>query len=404
MHQVKDDLLAEDICVWTDEGIWPGAASWKWEIESAIEHAHCVTVLLSPDAKQSPWVRRELDYAETHKIPIIPVVVRGDDSETIPFTLVGSQYIDMRSNYEVGLARLLPAVLSACGKAPVAQVLFIPAPEEATPVYSTIAPITVVKPLPAPESIDDTPIYPVNCNSEWTPITRVVKGIDMVLVPGGCFQMGDPNLDFAAPVHEQRFNAPYWISLYPVTNAQYLEAVQDGICRFPAYIGDSDFNDPQQPVVGISWFDAMCFAEWAGMRLPTEAEWEYAARGPDGLIWPWGNNFDPQSATYDGNTDGRPAPAIGHFSSASWVGARDMSGNVWEWTSTIYDLNNYPYPYWFGDGREELTRSDVSRVVRGGSWQSLTEMTRATMRQGEDPITGDESVGFRLVYDPSMAS
>jgi formylglycine-generating enzyme required for sulfatase activity len=80
-----------------------------------------------------------------------------------------------------------------------------------------------------------------------------------------------------------------------------------------------------------------------------------------------------------------------------------MSGNVWEWTSTIYDLKNYPYPYWFGDGREELTRSDVSRVVRGGSWQSLPEMTRATMRQGEDPITGDESVGFRLVYDPSMA-
>lgn len=402
MQRVKCDLLVESIAVWTDEGIWPGVPSWKWEIEHAIEDAHCVVVLLSPSAKQSAWVRRELDYAETQGVPIIPVVVRGTDSESIPFSLVGSQYIDLRSNYEAGLARLLPAVSATREPEPLPLPVLVPVAEEPTPIFSVIAPLPEPEPAPLLERIDEASLTPVSRNRDWMPVIRTIQGIDMVLVPPGCFQMGDTKAEFAHPVHEQHFPAPYWISLYPITNAQYHEAVHQGRCMPPAYAGDSYFNDPQQPVVGLSWFDAMCFAEWKGMRLPTEAEWEYAARGPDGLLWPWGSTFDPDHIIYDGNTDGRPAPAIGRFTGASWVGARDMSGNVWEWTSTIYDPENYPYPYWSGDGREELTRADISRVVRGGSWQSLPDWTRATVRQGDDPITGDESLGFRLVYDPAL--
>jgi formylglycine-generating enzyme required for sulfatase activity len=161
--------------------------------------------------------------------------------------------------------------------------------------------------------------------------------------------------------------------------------------------------------VNLNWFQADAYATWRGGRLPTEAQWEYAARGPDNRVYPWGSTFEanalnfcdvncPPSTTYerDPNADdgySQLAP-VGSFPiGVSWVGALDMAGNAWEWTSSIYQ----PYPYHFEDGREDQTVTDASRVLRGGTWFSNAEQVRAACRFQTDPDRTAIARGLRVV-------
>ncbi|HEC21824.1 MAG TPA: TIR domain-containing protein, partial [Chloroflexi bacterium] len=184
----------------------------------------------------------------------------------------------------------------------------------------------------------------VSSNDGWTPFIQEFEGVPMALVPAGCFQMGSANEESnEQPVHEVCFEEPFWIDVYEVTNARY------GSAGCEEYSSEDD-----QPRNCVNWFEAVAHCESRGARLPTEAEWEYAARGPDGLLYPWGDEFVALNAVYGDDSGGRPAVVGSRPGGVSWVGALDMSGNLWEWVSSIYAF----YPYDPDDGREADGESD----------------------------------------------
>ncbi len=243
-------------------------------------------------------------------------------------------------------------------------------------------------------------------NDDWTPIHQTFAGIDMVLVPAGCFNLGSSAIEVDAayaqceadlgvgncqhvwfeketPQTQICFNQPFWIAYSETTNAQY--------GSISAAFTDTSATMPRD---SVSWFGAAEFCAARGMRLPTEAEWEYAARGPDNLIYPWGNTFISNNAAYENNVSS-PEHVGSRPSGISWVGAVDMAGNLREWTSTIFT----PYPYTPGDGRESLSDTVSDRVVRGGSWYVIPVSLRAADRVNVPPITVDWNIGFRCVRD-----
>jgi len=252
---------------------------------------------------------------------------------------------------------------------------------------------------------------PVIANIEWIPVVQDFDGVPMVKVPAGCFMMGDED-----EAHEQCFEEPFWIGETEVTNVQYAAFINAGGYTNGAYWTDagwawrqstgvtqpdcwtdSAFNQPDQPVVCVSWYEAVAYSAWLSatsgetFRLPTEAEWEYAARGPDGLIYPWGNEWNADNAV-TGETSRGIAAVGSRPAGASWVGALDMSGNVWEWVSS----QSQPYPYSATDGREDL-QADGYRVVRGGSWVNPQGGARAAFRFFNLPNDRLSLNGFRVL-------
>jgi iron(II)-dependent oxidoreductase len=247
---------------------------------------------------------------------------------------------------------------------------------------------------------------------------RELRGVEVVYVPGGCFEMGSAEeqiealraeceaecktcdcnwYDNEGPAHEVCVDG-FWISKTEVTNAQYRRCVQVGACSEPrnkTYYDNPRYNS--HPVVNVSWYQASEYAQWMGGRLPTEAEWEYAARGPGGKRYPWGNtepNCDLANFAYD--CKGGKTEAGSFTAGASWVGALDMAGNVWEWTHTLY--HNYPYDE--KDGRENTSDMRSCRVLRGGTWgmwSYLNGNTHATLREGVQPGRVNNFIGFRFV-------
>ncbi|GAB1422564.1 hypothetical protein MASR2M15_27980 [Anaerolineales bacterium] len=231
-------------------------------------------------------------------------------------------------------------------------------------------------------------------NKDWVPVEQEFDGVAMVLVPASCFEMGSKDGDSdEKPVHEQCFDAPFWIDKYEVTQADF-DRLGGTQTTAPHFSGD------QRPVEKISWFEARDFCELRSSRLPTEAEWEYAARGPDSLVYPWGDTWDADNTVWK-RSDTQGTANVGSIPAGiSWVGALDMSGNVWEWTSSLYK----DYPYDPADGREADTgtETDVLRVLRGGSWLSGgTGDLRSAVRNGYYPYNSYDNYGFRCArsYD-----
>jgi len=216
----------------------------------------------------------------------------------------------------------------------------------------------------------------------------------MVLVPVGSFQMGsNDGQDHEQPVHTQTFTEPFWIDQTEVTRAQYRLCVTAGACTETP---DSQYSTRDtQPINNVTWFQARDYCAWRGenYRLPTEREWEYAARGVEGWTYPWGNN-DPTGnlAVYEtsetANVGSKP-------DGASWVGALDLSGNVWEWVSSLY--MDYESVYNPNDGREADTgeRTDVLRVLRGGSFDLSAGGLRGAVRGRNSPDSVFIGFGFR---------
>jgi formylglycine-generating enzyme required for sulfatase activity len=193
----------------------------------------------------------------------------------------------------------------------------------------------------------------------------------------------------------------FLIGRTPVTNAQYQVFVQETGHESPEHWEGSICppDTEAHPVVNVSWLDAQAYCGWLSRAtglsygLPSEAEWEKAARGVDGRVYPWGDEFDPTLANTAEQGPGGTS-AVGAFpGGASPYGVLDMSGNVWEWTSSIMK----PYFYVAGDGRESLEVAEAPRVVRGGSWDFNLNFARAAFRLSGVPFVRDGFSGFRLL-------
>jgi len=242
-------------------------------------------------------------------------------------------------------------------------------------------------------------------------------GAKMVLIPAGEFEMGSNNGDpDERPVHTVYLDA-FYIDIYEVTNAQYKKFVDATGYPKPVYWRSDNFNEPDQPVVGVTWEDANAYAKWAGKRLPTEAEWEKAARG--GLVgknYSWGDspippkgagNFADMTAklvfkrwdVISGYDDGYSHPApVGSFSPNGY-GIYDMMGNVWEWCYDWYDANYYSRS---PKNNPKGPESGRDHVIRGGSWFADKDCLRVSNRFNYDPsyvIQSAFNIGFRCVQD-----
>ncbi len=265
-------------------------------------------------------------------------------------------------------------------------------------------------------------------NAELSPTAeKVLSTIEWVEIPAGEFLMGSTpeeaeaaynaaklrssllekyNFDAEVPQHTV-YLSTYQISRYEITNAQYRAFV--AATNRPTPRGhnseepwqDENFNGDMQPVVGVTWFDAQAFAEWVGGSLPTEAQWERAARGTKGRKYPWGN--DPPIARHHANFARRynkPTP-VGQFREGEAPnGIADLAGNVWEWC-----LDEYNPTFYQQNGKDvkqdplNLRFRDIlrTRVIRGGAWDVGSTFLRSALRSMFYPLDSTHSIGFRVV-------
>ncbi len=230
-------------------------------------------------------------------------------------------------------------------------------------------------------------------NADWEVEAKTFDEVDMVLVPRGCFHMGGDGKTKIC------YDDPFWIDKYEVTEAQFVSFGGDLYEDLEPDETEEYTPSDELPVHDISWSAAKAVCAERGGRLPTEAEWEYAARGPDGNIYPWGDEFFRTyvncSSLGCSSDSYRTRAPVGSFpEGASWVGALDMVGNVDEWTSTIWA----DYPYDATDGREDQDNQTALRVSRGGSYRSKWSGVQASARVGQI-YTGSSGLGFRCVLD-----
>jgi formylglycine-generating enzyme required for sulfatase activity len=254
--------------------------------------------------------------------------------------------------------------------------------------------------------------FSVGCGTKKTEKSSAYEG--MVLIPAGSFEMGDHFNEGDSdekPVHTVQLSS-FYMDKYEVTNGEYKKCVDAGSCRAPdesksntrsSYYGDSRYKN--YPVIYVDWNQAKSYCEWKGGRLPTEAEWEYAARGGlEGARYPNGDNincgdanFERWSGSYDdrkcrdsGGKDNDTHP-VGSYA-ANGYGLYDMAGNVFEWVNDWYGENYYK------NSRPRNPLGPVngtSRVVRGGSWDSNTSLIRVSLRDNYNPTTWFYYLGFR---------
>jgi serine/threonine-protein kinase len=239
----------------------------------------------------------------------------------------------------------------------------------------------------------------------------------MVYVPSGCFEMGSSLGDSdELPIHTVCLRS-FWISQTEITNAQYQACVAMDQCAIPQSVEYPREDYMDYPIVGVTWEQATQFARWIGGSLPTEAQWEYTARGPESRVYPWGDFFDFNGSRLNfcdlncslevrdtSQNDEYPsrAPVGTYPNGASWVGALDMAGNVWEWVMDFYDAGYYTTLeseiVWNPTGPD----SGRTHVIRGGSYINGDHSTRSARRGFGTTGNYYEYVGFRVVIPISL--
>lgn len=303
-----------------------------------------------------------------------------------------------------------------------------PTPEPVIPTHTPDSPTLGAR---VNDPTPPTPIPPGSPNTAWTPVLTTYKDMPFVYVPAGCFVMGstseqvDEAMAFCkqsrqdcdpawfqdeAPAHEVCLSA-FWLAQTEITNAQYAACVRAGACTPPSqrtFFDDDLYAD--HPVVYVDWHQAQAYAAWLGGSVPTEAQWEYAARGPESWEFPWGNQHDPlrynfcdtnclyewRDATYN---DGyaQTSRVNAYPGGASWVGALDMAGNVNEWVADWYG------PYALLPNQDPPGPSNGTyRAGRGSSWGALSFRARAAFRTLEYPGFAEANHGFRITLPPAL--
>lgn len=239
--------------------------------------------------------------------------------------------------------------------------------------------------------------------------TKTITGKDgapMVLIPAGEFTMGSREEEKSAdkdeqPAHQAYLDA-YYIDQYEVTTARYAKFFKATNRPQPEYWSANVVSDHgRKPVVGVDWNDAAAYCTWAGKRLPTEAEWEKAARGTDQRVYPWGNEApNTQRANFKHCCDFKDYGAltdVGSYEAGKGpYGTYDMAGNVWEWVADWYDVKYYSK----SPARNPIgPLSGESRVLRGGSWFNEPLYVRSASRGRAVPTKRHNAIGFRCAQD-----
>jgi len=454
-------LRQRGVPVWLDQWNVPADEEWDRAITKALRGcSHCL-VILSPPAIDSWVVREQVWQAKENGGAVISVLHQACD---VPEPLQDTPCVDFTGrDYRTALRQLLrhyfPNQEIRVGYWTDLQ----PALEKARDNLALfwrytllpllwpgwLGPVVVLsliaiglffywtrdkaEPTPAPSAETLAVVQPTSTPIPLpTPIITSVRATDgkvMVFVPAGEFLMGSAESDLAANDDEKPQHTVYldefWIDKTEITTAQYQQCIEAGICTAPRSTGvdfqqcvDAGICPPLKteegvslenlfPVVGATWDQANAYCHWVGARLPTEAEWEKAARGTDGRIYPWGNVFDGTRVNFcDRNCvadnrdfaydDGfRYVAPTGNFpAGASPYGALDMSGNVWEWTADWYDANAYSTSAYKNPTGPEI---GLQRVIRGGSWSYPSKSLRVARRHREVPTTSHENSGFRCV-------
>ncbi len=255
-------------------------------------------------------------------------------------------------------------------------------------------------------SADPTSV-PVKSESETEKISG--DGAEMVLIPAGTFLMGsdaDDALTDSKPAHEVYLDA-YWIDKYTVTNAQFKQCVASGYCYVPRDLTSATREDYYEneayadyPVVHVDWNQAFAYCAWAGKRLPTEAEWERAARGDEGALYPWGNDLPDEIPANIGHYEsGDTEPVDSNPDGVSPYGLYNMEGNVWEWTADLYDQ------WFYSKSPSENPKPSVSTndyVVRGYSWAYPFTRYEITTRNSFYLLNHTYDLGFRCAMNAEL--
>ncbi|MEW6039974.1 MAG: SUMF1/EgtB/PvdO family nonheme iron enzyme [Elusimicrobiota bacterium] len=219
--------------------------------------------------------------------------------------------------------------------------------------------------------------------------------VGMVFVPAGEFVMGaDDSFSFEKPEHLE-YTKGFYIDVYEVTNGQYKIFLNATGYEPPGHWKNGKFNpgDEKKPVTNINYYDALAYSKWAGKRLPTEEEWEKAARGDKGILFPWGNEWKNNAANVRPFIGFGGLKKVGSFQDGtSPCGCMDIAGNVWEWTSSWFEA----YP---GNRDSNRNYGTKYKVIRGGSFKSTRSMSRTFSREIFDPALSDVDIGFRCVKD-----
>ncbi len=283
------------------------------------------------------------------------------------------------------------------------------------------------EPAQNPTPVDSSPPLPSSTADHELSLgdsrIRPADDMEVIYVPEGEFLMGSDQkeVDYALEIclaYDTNCNLRYfsvelpqhivqlssfWLDKTEVSTSQYNACVNNGTCEEISCENSVDLDSDDLPASCVNWNQAAAYCEWAGARLPTEAEWEYGARGIDGRRYPWGDEIDSSRLNYcdancelpkrnDGVDDGyaETAPVGSYPDGASWIGALDMSGNVWEWTAD-----------WFGPYSSERQGDPLGsdtgdrKVARGGSWHTSADHARSALRTYSDPERSIDHVGFR---------
>ncbi|HEY9078152.1 MAG TPA: bifunctional serine/threonine-protein kinase/formylglycine-generating enzyme family protein [Anaerolineaceae bacterium] len=397
---------------------YPDMNALAFELErlaSAGAHSHAPTLIpqITSDegftpVKPSTPLRREERSSTTRPKP---------SPRQVPIWLAGAGGLALLAGLCIGLvwlgSRVLPGFFATRTPAlTITPHLLTPA-LNLTPTL-TLAPSRTFTPA-------FTPTFTLTSTPSLTPtftltpkdgdsIVSPKDGTTLLYVSAGEFKMGSADADKDAiddekPQHSVTLDA-FWIDKTEVTNAMYARCVAAGACAAPNRMGSNSRSSyygnnayANYPVITVDWNQAKTYCEWAGRRLPTEAEWEKVARGTDERIYPWGNTSpDCSMLNFSGQNNGcvGDTTEVGKYpKGASPYGALDMAGNVWEWVADWYgSYSSSP------SKNPQGSSSGQNRVLRGGSWNDGARDVRAAVRGGSDPGSIDLSFGFRCAVSP----